>query len=128
MKENAKNNNITLSDEINDKTIASQKRLLAERNVRFATLQVPVKNSTMEEVLKLQELIDKAEMNSVDAKQTEEAKSKLKRMQANIDAMKVQELLQEQPDRGDQPEEFLNPAAAAKNAPAKKKKKEPKLA
>lgn len=101
MRNKAKENNITLSDDIISNSLSSQKRLLAERNLRFATLQVPVKNSTVEEVLKLSELIDKAEINSVDNKQTDAAKEKLKRMQANIDAMKVYELLQEQPDRGD---------------------------
>lgn len=49
----------------------------------------------MEEVLKLGELIDKAGINNVDGKYMEAAQEKLKRMQANIDAMKVYELLQE---------------------------------
>lgn len=49
-------------------------------------------------------------------------------MQSNIDAKKVFELLGEYPDRGDYPEEFQDFLKGAMGAPAKKKKKEPKLA
>lgn len=38
MREKAKENNITLSEDIISGSVTAQKRLLAERNLRFATL------------------------------------------------------------------------------------------